>query len=280
MTRIDAHQHFWDRSIDAFDHSWQEADSLAKICRDFMPVDLRPLIADARIDQTIFVQTQHNIGENYWALKLAEENEFICGVVGWIDLASPECEQQLLEFSEFPKIRGFRHVVQDEPDDDFVVRKDVLRGLKVLEKHNMPFDLLFYTRHLKHAAEVARRCPGLPLVIDHLSKPPIKSGEIEQWRIDLQTAARHPNVYCKLSGMVTEADWQNWTVDDLRPYAEAAIEQFGPERMMFGSDWPVCELAANYDRVHSAATELIQQLSEDEQAEIMGGTAARFYSLS
>lgn len=280
MTVVDAHQHFWDRSIEAFDHSWQEDDGLEEICRDFMPPDLKPLIAKSGVDATIFVQTQHNLAENRWALKLAEENDFVCGVVGWIDLTSDRCEEQLLEFREHPKFVGIRHVVQDEPEDDFIIREDVLRGLAVLEKHSVPYDLLFYPRQLKHASTVARKFPGLPLVIDHLAKPRIKTGEIDQWSKDLKAAADCENVYCKLSGLVTEADWQNWTLADMRPYAETAIECFGAIRLMFGSDWPVCELAATYQQVVSVANELLGGLSVDEQAMVMGMTAQTVYGLT
>lgn len=280
MTRIDAHQHFWDRSLSQFDHSWQEAETLKKICRSFLPQDLHPLIEASGIDHTIFVQTQHDVAENRWALELAKQNDFVCGVVGWVDLASENCEQQLLEFTDDPKFVGVRHVVQDEPDDDFMLRDDVARGLAVLQKHGVPFDLLFYSKHLKHAATIAGRFPELLLVIDHLSKPEIRRGDRKQWSKDLQSAAKFENVFCKLSGMVTEADWQDWTLDDFRPYAETAIECFGPQRLMFGSDWPVCELAATYQQVHSVASELISGLSQSEQDQIFGQTARQFYSIA
>jgi L-fuconolactonase len=276
---VDAHHHFWDRSLRQFDYTWQEAPGMEPICRSFLPGDLQPLLAAGNVDATVLVQTQHDVEENRWALQLAERHHFIAGVVGWVDLASPDCEPQLLEFCDHPKFVGIRHVVQDEPDEDFIIRPDVSRGLAVLERYGVPFDLLFYDRHLRHALTVARRFPDLPLVIDHLSKPKIRSGEIDTWRRELAAVSACENVFCKLSGMVTEADWDRWTVEDLRPCAQTAIEEFGPERLMFGSDWPVCLLAASYADVCTAARELISGLSPAEQTLIMGQTACRFYDL-
>ena len=225
------------------------------------------------------MQTQHNVEENRWTLRLAEENNFIAGVVGWVDLASEDCEDQLSEFKDNSKFVGIRHVTQDEPDDDFIVRPEILRGLEVLQKHAVPFDLLFYTKHLRHAAQLARELPELPMVVDHISKPKIKDGIIEGWEADIRKAAEAPNVFCKLSGMITEADWQSWKPADLKPYVEIALEAFGPERCMFGSDWPVCELAGSYEQVHSALVEVLGPLSESENARIFGETAREFYNL-
>ena len=275
---IDAHQHFWDLS-QRFDYSWLEAPHHAAINRSFMPDDLRPQIDEAGVDQTIFVQTQHDVAENKWALKLADENPFIVGVVGWIDLASPECEQQLLRFVDHPKFVGVRHVTQDEEDDDFIVREDVVRGLEVLQRHTVPFDLLFYVKHLRHASTLARRLPDLPMVIDHLSKPEIKTQSMDGWRKHLKNASENANTYCKLSGMITEADWRAWKPSDLKPYVDVALEAFGPDRCMFGSDWPVCELAGSYQRVYDALLEVIGHLGIAERQAILGGTAARFYGL-
>ena len=279
MTVVDAHQHFWDRSMRGFDYSWQETAGMENICRDFMPSDLLPSLQECGVDATIFVQTQHHLAENRWALEMTEQHDLLCGVVGWVDLTSDQCEDQLLEFRDHPRFVGVRHVVQDEPDDDFILRIDVLRGLSVLEKHGVPFDLLFYSRHLRHAVAVARKFPDLPLVINHLSKPNIKNGELDRWKSELKEAARCENLYCKLSGMVTEADWKHWTVEDIRPFAETAIDAFGPHRLMFGSDWPVCLLAASYQQVHDVAGELIRGLGDNEQSLIMGGTATKFYGL-
>ena len=199
--------------------------------------------------------------------------------MGWVDLRAPDCEAQLLEFKDHPRFLGVRHVTQDEPDEDFIVRTETLRGLKVLEKHGVPFDLLFFVKHLRHAETVARACPDLPLVIDHLAKPRIREQGIEDWDVHFRAASRQGNVYCKLSGMVTEAAWRNWRPADFQPYLERALEYFGPQRLMFGSDWPVCELAASYEEVFGIVRDFISRLSPDEQAEILGGTAARFYGI-
>jgi L-fuconolactonase len=276
---IDAHQHFWQLGHKGFDYRWLDAPPVAPIRRDYLPADLKPLIDRVHVDRTVFVQTQHNVEENRWVLGLADEYPFIAGVVGWVDLASPKCEEQVEEFKRSPKFVGVRHITQDEPDDDFIVRDDVLRGLKVLEKHALPFDLLFYTKHLKHAATLAQRLPGLSMVIDHLAKPHIKERQFDDWLVDFRAAAKHPNLYCKLSGMVTEADWKAWKPADLKPYVQAALELFGPGRLMFGSDWPVCELAASYDRVYYGLVEALGPISDSERRAIFGGTAERYYKL-
>ena len=277
---IDAHQHFWQLGQPRpFDYAWLDAPPLAPIRRSYLPDDLAPQLAAAGVDRTIFVQTQHHLEENRWALELAERHPFIAGVVGWIDLASEACEEQLLEFKSHPKFVGARHVTQDEPDDDFIVRPNVLRGLKTLERHAVPFDLLFYVKHLHHAPALAAALPSLPMVIDHLSKPPIKLGRLDDWLPHFRAAARFPNIYCKLSGMITEADWRAWKADDLKPYVAAALECFGPERLMFGSDWPVCELAGSYAQVHQSLVDVLGPLSAAEHARIFGETAREFYRL-
>lgn len=276
---IDSHQHFWQRS-QPFDYSWQDAEKLAPIRRDFLPSDLEPLIREVGVDRTIVVQTQHDVAENRWSLCLAERADFIVGVVGWVDLASEQCEEQLLEFIDHPKFVGIRHVTQSEPDDEFIVRPEVIRGLKVLETHGVPFDLLFNVKHLRYAARLARELPELPMVLDHLAKPRIKDGVTNDWIDHFHAAAQFPNVYCKLSGMITEADWQNWKPADLKPYVEAALESFGPKRCMFGSDWPVCELAGTYQQVHAALVECLGPLSDSETNAIFGETASAFYGIN
>jgi L-fuconolactonase len=280
MLKIDSHHHLWERRIQWFDYRWLDAPALAPICRDYLPADLESHLKATGIDATIVVQTQHDLRENRWALDLADTYPWIAGVVGWVDLASVYCEMQLERVKDHPKFVGVRHVTQDEPEDDFIVRPDVLRGLKVLQKHAVPFDLLFYVKHLRHAPTLAHALPDLPMVIDHLAKPRIKDHATEDWLANFRAAAHFPNVFCKLSGMVTEADWSDWTVDDLQPYVRAAVDTFGPERLMFGSDWPVCELAASYERVHEALLQALGPLSASEIDAIFGGTAARFYGLS
>ena len=275
---IDAHQHFWQKSL-PFDYKWLDTPQHKAINRDFLPENLLKIISQVGVDKTVFVQTQHNLEENRWALGLSEKYDFLAGVVGWVDLASPECEAQLMEFKDPPKFVGIRHITQDEPDDDFIIRDDIRRGLKVLEKHRVPFDLLFYVKHLKHAAPLAREFPNLSMVIDHLAKPRIKEQVTADWIDNFRAASKLPNVYCKLSGMVTEADWNKWEPADLKPYVETALEAFTPDRCMFGSDWPVCELAGSYQEVQSALNEIVGSLSESEQSKIFGETAAKFYGL-
>ena len=276
---IDAHQHFWRLDL-PFDFDWLREPQHAAICRDFLPADLEIHLQNTGVQKTIFVQTQHNLEETRWALNLATMHDFIAGVVGWVDLASEACEDQLQEFLQHPRFVGVRHITQGEPDENFIVRPEVIRGLKILEKHQVPFDLLFFTQHLKHATTLAGMLPNLPMVIDHLSKPKIREGILSEWQQDLRQAARFSNMYCKLSGMVTEADWSRWKPADLKPYVETALEAFGPERCMFGSDWPVCELAASYEQVIAALKEIVGPLSESEQCMLFEETACRFYGLN
>ena len=263
-----------------FDHAWLAEPQHTAIHKTYLPEDLEPLLRASGVDQAIFVQTQHDVEENRWVLGLAEQNSFLAGVVGWVDLTSDACEDQLSEFKDHPKFVGIRHITQGESDDDFIVRPDVLAGLKVLQRHGVPFELLFFAKHLKHAPTVAAHVPDLPLVIDHLSKPNIKERQFDQWAVDIQAAAAHPNVFCKLSGMITEADWENWTPEDLRPYVETVLEAFGPQRCMYGSDWPVCELAGSYAQVYSALDDIVGTLSKTDKAQIFGGTAQKFYGLT
>lgn len=276
---VDAHQHYWQLSK-SFDYEWLNSPEHKPICRDYLPSDLRPHLQNAGVDKTVFVQTQHNIEENRWVLGLAEEHDFIAGVVGWVDLASEACEDQLLEFKDNPKFVGIRHVTQDEPDDDFIVSDAVLRGLRVLEKHSVPFDLLFYVKHLQHAVRLAQELPNLPMVVDHISKPRIAEQSLSDWQSNFEAAATCPNIWCKLSGMITEADWTNWKPADLKPYVEIALEAFGPNRLMFGSDWPVCELAGSYEQVFSALQVCLGPLSEAEKSRIFGASAIEFYGLN
>ena len=277
--RIDAHQHFWDLSRSEFDYDWVKVPANAAINKNYLPENLVGHLTSTRMHYSVLVQTQHTLAENHWALSLAEQNPFIAGVVGWVDLASSDVEENLQQLQKHSKFVGIRHITQDEPDDDFIVRPDIRRGLGYLERLGIPFDLLFYEQHLHHAASLGQEFPNLPLVIDHLAKPKIKNGEIFDWEHGLRQAAQHSNIYCKLSGLVTEANWDNWTPDDLRPYIEIALAAFGPRRCMFGSDWPVCELAGSYPDVLAALQEVISSLSTEDQDWILGKTAMNFYSL-
>jgi len=275
---IDAHHHLWHLG-GMLDYGWLNGPGLDSIRRDFGPEDLQPLMRTAGIDRSICVQTLADRDETRWALEQAERHPFLAGVVGWVDLQSDDCPRQVEEFRANPRFVGVRHVVHDEPDVDFLIRPATLRGLRVLEARGVPFDLLIRPEHLHHVPTLARVCPDLWMVIDHLAKPPIRSGRLDEWLGLLREAARCPNVLCKLSGMVTEADHRAWTVADLRPFVAAALDLFGPDRLMFGSDWPVCLLAATYGQVHQAVEQLVGQLSPTETAAILGNTAARFYQL-
>jgi L-fuconolactonase len=276
---IDAHVHFWDRG-NPFDDAWLDAPGLEAIAGPYLPDHLRSHREAVGVDRLIVVQTLNTLNETRWLLSLADRHASIAGVVGWIDLTDPDCESQLLALRGNAKFVGVRHLTHNEPDDDFIVRPDVLRGLAILETHGVPFDLLFFVKHLRHAAELARRFPALPLIVDHLAKPDIRNQTTDDWWPDLTATASFPNVYCKLSGMVTEADHELWTPEDLRPYVQTALDLFGPSRCLFGSDWPVCELAAGYEAVFNALHRALGPISADEQAEIFGGTAARVYGIA
>ena len=277
--KIDSHHHFWDLSRNEFDYSWLSAPENEAICKTYLPDSLLNHIQNVGVDKTVLVQTQHTLLENDWALQLASQTDYIAGVVGWVDLAAADIEEQVLRYKDQDKFVGIRHITQDEPDDNFIVREQVLRGLGVLEKHNIPFDLLFYVKHLHHAQQLGQQFPNLPMVIDHLSKPEIKGQRLDNWEANLKDAAKFPSMMCKLSGMVTEADWQAWKPADLKPYIEIVLEAFGPERCMYGSDWPVCELAATYEQVHNALADTVGCLSKSELENIFGATANRFYRL-
>lgn len=274
---IDTHVHFW--RIAQYASGWMQG-PFAPLKRDALPERLAPQMRAAGVGKAIFVQAQHDPADNDWVLQLAERHEWIAGVVGWVDLTADDVEAQILALKGRRRFCGIRHITHDEPDRDWILRDDVQRGLAVLERHEVPFDLLFFVEHLPHAATLARRFPLLTFVLDHLAKPRIKAKAIDDWLPAFREAARHPNVFCKLSGMVTEADWRGWTIDDLRPYVDSALEAFGPTRLMFGSDWPVCELAAPYARVVETLRELIARLGTAEQAAILHGTATRCYRLA
>lgn len=275
---IDAHHHFWE--LGRFNTTWLEDPKLAAIHRTFLPDDLVPHLRACGVRATVFVQTQHNLEEARWVMEMAQTRPWLVGVVGWIDLsAGAACETTVLELKQSPLFVGVRHIVHDELDDDWIVREEVIEGLKVLEKYDVPFDLLFYPRHLKHVGELVRRLPHLRMVIDHVAKPSIRSGQWADWRADLKQAASFPTVFCKLSGMVTEAAWDSWKPSDLKRYADTAFEAFGPSRIMFGSDWPVCELAGSYERVVDAAAQLTQGFSESERKSVFESSAIHFYRL-
>ena len=273
----DSHQHFW--QVRRFDYPWMSED-LGLLYRDYLPIDLAPILQQNGVGKTVLVQASNSVAESRWLLDLADVNSFIAGVVGWVDLMSADVEVQLDELCAHPKFKGVRHLVESEPQDDWFVQPTVLSGLKKLPRRGLSYDLLVHTRHLKHVSQLAITCPELPLVIDHLAKPPIARNEIREWSHALEPLARYPNIHCKLSGLATEADWRSWQPNELRPYVECALEFFGPERMMFGSDYPVCLLAASYDRVLDSFQELLKDLSEANREKIFSKNATKFYRLT
>ena len=265
---IDAHQHFW--QVGRFDYPWM-SEALA---RDYLPTDLAPILKQNNIEKTVLVQASNSLAESHWLLELADSNDFIAGVVGWVDLTTPE-----IDHLSHPKLKGVRHLVESEPNNDWLIQPSVLAGLKQLSARGLSYDLLVHTRHLRHVPLVAETCPDLKLVIDHLAKPPIARNEIKEWSHAFKPLARYQNLYCKLSGLVTEANWTSWRTDDLRPYVDCALEFFGPDRMLFGSDYPVCLLAASYDRVLDSFQEILRYLSDTDREKIFSTNAARFYRL-
>jgi L-fuconolactonase len=279
LTTVDAHQHFWDPA--RADYPWM-TDDVALLRRAFGPDELRPLLLAEGIEQTVLVQTRSSFDETIEFLALAEREPFVAGVVGWIDLTGPATGDDIARLHAAPggsRLVGIRHQVHDEPDAGWLARADVRRGLASVERAGLPFDLLVRPRELPAALDVARSMPGLAFVVDHIAKPSVASRDLEPWLSRLLPLAGLPNVTCKASGMVTLADPAAWTAAELRPYAEAVVEMFGPARLMFGSDWPVCLLAASYAEVVGAARDLFGGLSGAEGARIFGGTAQQVYRL-
>ena len=274
---IDSHQHFW--QLGRFDYPWMNS-SLGVLYRDYLPDQLEAILAQNGVDKTVLVQASNSVEESRWLLNLADEHPFIAGVVGWVDLGSDDVDRQLDELVPHPKFKGVRHLVESEPADDWLIQPQVLRGLKRLSTYGVSYDLLVHTRHLKYIQKVVDACPDLKLVIDHMAKPPIANGEIETWRQELRQVAANERIYCKLSGLVTEANWTSWTKSDLRPYVDCALELFGSSRLLFGSDHPVCLLAASYKLVLASFRELLNELSGAEQQKIFGSNAAEFYGLN
>jgi L-fuconolactonase len=253
---------------------------MAAIRRDFLPGDLKPELDAAGYDGCVAVQAPQTEAETEFLLDLAAQYDFIRGVVGWVDLRAGNAEERLAHFAQFSKLVGVRHIVQAEPDDEFLLDPAFGRGIGLLQKFNLTYDILIYPRHLPIAARFAAHFPDQPFVLDHLAKPFIKDHEIEPWARHLRELARHENVHCKLSGMVTEADWIAWDRDDFTPYLDVALEAFGPGRLMIGSDWPVCKVAAGYGEVMALVEEYVARLTPTESAAILGENASRFYGLS
>ncbi|MGA9584764.1 MAG: amidohydrolase family protein [Terracidiphilus sp.] len=274
--RIDAHQHFW--VYDPAQYGWI-TDGMRELQRDFLPKDLMPLLASQSFDGSIAVQARQHLEETLWLLEIADQNEFVKGVVGWVDLCSPDLASQLRRFAANRKLVGVRHVLQDEPDDEFMLRPEFRHGIAQLGEFGLTYDLLLYPRHLRVAAKLVREFPGQRFVLDHIAKPGIADGLMEPWARDIRDLAKFENVWCKVSGMVTEARWRQWKPDDFRFYMDVVLEAFGPERLMIGSDWPVCNLSAEYGETIGMVAEYIRNLPLEQQDFVLGRNCTRFYDL-
>jgi len=275
--KIDGHQHFW--KFNTVEFGWIN-DDMNALRRDFLPRDLEEELQSIGFNGSIAVQARQSLEETRWLLQLADSNGFIKGVVGWVDLRSPKVEQQLAIFSKNEKFVGARHIVQDEPDDQFLLRADFLNGLRCLQTFDLTYDILIYPKHLPVAIKLVEQFPEMRFVLDHLAKPFIKKKITSSWKEEIAGLAKFPNVFCKVSGLVTEADWQNWKNDDFIPYLDTVFESFGVERILIGSDWPVCTLAGDYQKVMSIVTAFIEKFSNEEKTAILGGNAAKAYHLT
>jgi L-fuconolactonase len=273
---IDAHQHFW--IYDPKEYGWIDG-TMTPLRRDFLPADLRHELEREGFQGSVAVQARQSLEETRWLLELAAQSPFILGVVGWVDLRSPQVRADLQALAQNPKLVGIRHIVQSELDDRFLLQPDFLRGISLLAEFDLAYDILIYPKHLTVAVEFVRRFPVQRFVLDHLAKPEIESGTINVWKKGIAALAAHPNVYCKLSGLVTEADWNRWTPEDMRPYLDIAFERFGANRLMIGSDWPVCTLAGSYSRVMGLVKDYLSGHPEQEREAVLGGNAKRFYRL-
>lgn len=276
MQRIDSHQHFW--KFDPLRDSWIDQ-SMAVIQRDFLPEDIKPLLLANKMDGSVVVQSDQSEAENNFQLTNANQNDFIKGVVGWVDLQSEDIHERLSYYSQFKKMKGFRHVLQGEKQRDFMLRPAFKRGIAALHQFGYTYDILIFPDQLDYTREFLKSFSYQPFVIDHIAKPYIKDQKIDEWKKDILAIAKYDNVFCKVSGMVTEANWRNWKKEDFHPYLDIVLQAFGVNRLMFGSDWPVCLVAASYTEVGNIVSEYFSSLSKDEQNAFFGGNAARFYNL-
>ena len=277
MNRIDSHQHFWHYT--ASDYNWID-ESMSRIRRDFLPPDLQPELRRTGLAGSVSVQARQTLEETRWLLGLRRAYpEIIRGVVGWVPLTSPQLYRTLSELAADPALKGVRHAIQGEPADDFILRPDFNRGVAQLSQFKLVYDILILERHLSYSSVFVDRHPHQVFVLDHIAKPKIAAAELQPWADHLRELAKRPNVFCKLSGLVTEADHRNWTKEQLLPYIDVVLEAFGPGRIMFGSDWPVCLVATSYESWVHLVEQHIHALTPSEQSDILGGTATRVYRL-
>jgi L-fuconolactonase len=277
MQKIDSHQHFW--IYHPVKDSWITAD-MAVIQRNFLPADLYPLLEQNEVSGCIAVQADQSEQETMFLLDLAAKNTFVKGVVGWVDLRADDIEERLKFFSNYPLVKGFRHVVQAEPDLSFLVGEQFKRGISLLAKYQFTYDLLVRTAHLPAAIELVKDFPDQRFVIDHLAKPDIVLNKPAGWETAMETIAQYPNVYCKVSGFCTEADWENWRAEDITPYLDVVFKLFGPNRVMFGSDWPVCLLAGGYQKTVKVLEAYVAQFPLPDQEKFWSDNASAFYRIA
>ncbi|HET6407598.1 MAG TPA: amidohydrolase family protein [Chthoniobacteraceae bacterium] len=273
--RLDSHQHFW--AYDEAEYPWIPRGT--PLHRDWLPEDLHKLQQPLGLDGSIAVQARQTVEDSRWLLTLADHDPRIKGVVGWVDLRSPEVAKDLAELSKHPRFRGVRHVVQSEPDNDFMIRPEFLRGIGELAGFGLTYDILIFPKQLPAAIELVSKHPKQPFVLDHIAKPLIKDKLVEPWRTQLRELAQAPNLTCKVSGIVTEADQKNWKAEEIRPYLDIVFEAFGPDRLMWGSDWPVCLLAGSYESVFRLVDEYASGLTPAQHEGLLGGNCSRFYGL-
>jgi L-fuconolactonase len=275
--RLDSHQHFW--KYNATDYIWM-GDKMDVLRRDHLPVELESELNTIGFDGTIAVQARQMVAETEWLLELADRHDFIRGVVGWVDFESDDLEQQLQQYGAHPKLKGVRELIHDMPDVDYATSEVHVRAITKLAGHDLSYDLLLKPPHIRPAIQLVRRFPEQRFVVDHIAKPDIAASVRSPWQTDLEELAWQDNVYCKLSGMVTEARWHDWTPKQFHPYLDVALAAFGPQRLMIGSDWPVCTLCGRYEEVMGIVIEYVERLSADESEAILGATCARFYGVS
>ena len=275
MKIIDTHQHFW--NYDATRHDWINEDMRA-IKKDFLPEQLAPILKENKVEGCVSVQVDQTTEETDFLLALAKEHSFIKGVVGWVDLRASNLEDKLENYKDAKALKGFRHIIQGQAAG-FMLQPNLIQGLKKLATRNYSYDLLIYAHQLKEANELIKQVTELPIVIDHLAKPNIKNNEIEDWKKEITALAKYPNVYCKISGMATEANWETWAMAGLQPYLDTVVEAFGTERIMFGSDWPVCLVASSYAKWLKGVQKYFNTFSNTEQEAIFAGNAIKFYKL-
>ena len=274
--KIDSHQHFW--IYNPSEYGWI-SDDMQILKKDYLPDQLQKELFSVGFDGSIAVQARQTLEETKWILGLAEQNSFIKGVVGWVDLCSPRVEERLVQFSSYPKLVGVRHVVHDEPDDNFILREDFLNGISHLKKFGLAYEILIFPRHLPNTIQFVSRFPEQLFVLDHIAKPLIKDKKVSPWKEGIEKLAGFKNVYCKLSGMVTEADVKNWKQEDIIPYLDIVFDAFGPDRLMIGSDWPVCRVAGLYQQVMEVVLNYIGTYSEEDKNKILGKNALRVYRI-